>query len=83
MAGLKIAVLVSGSDAGRSGLGSYFKGVIPPLAHHCAAQGHELLLVGAADDLGLFQELPGEVEKLFLPRLFFSAALGAAWHLGF
>lgn len=77
---MKLAITLDGTDEGRSGLGTWARGVLPELA---ARLPGELVAFGRAPDFAAYaRELEG-VHRVALPDACASPMGSALWHMGF
>ena len=78
---MRVVVTLSGTDAGRSGLGSYVLSVLPLLAARLAARGGRLVAAGTRRDLAAYAASLAEAELHRLPDWVDQPGAGALWHL--
>ena len=76
-----ITLLLSGTDYGRSGLGTYVRSVVPCLINEGKLDNISFKLLGTQADLDAFPELTRQVDCLTIPRRYERPALSALWHL--
>jgi glycosyltransferase involved in cell wall biosynthesis len=78
---MKIAITLGGTDAGRSGIGTYVRAMLPRLARSLAAEGGELIALGQPSDFaGYAAELVG-LRTVTTPASMSGAAADALFHL--
>jgi len=75
---MKIVATLGGTDAGRSGLGTYAREVLPRLARK--SRGGLLYVTGTAKEHEAYPELDGLVERVVIGAAMDRPALSAAWH---
>ena len=78
---MRIALTLSGTDQGRSGLSVWIRGVLPPLRALASEQGHSLLAFGTQRDGDAYAEALEGITFERLPSWVDEPAAGAAWHL--
>ena len=84
---MRIALTLSGTDAGRSGLGVYLAAILPPLTRSLASLGAELLVAGSPLDLAAYAPAlaraasVGSLSTAALPAAVDRPGPGALWHL--
>lgn len=79
---MRIAFTLGGTDAGRSGLGSYVKAVLPELSRVASRDGDELVAFGSAEELSVYAPALGGLETRVVPGLFTSSpGPNALWYL--
>ncbi len=76
-----IALLLSGTDYGRSGLGTYVRSVVPCLRSREDIDGVKFRLMGTQADLDAYPELTSEAQTLIIPTRYKRAPISALWHL--
>jgi len=77
----RIALTVSGTDAGRSGLGTWVEAVVPRLIELVKARGGEVFVAGSRSELATYQHALAGARLTQLPSWAESAAGNALWHL--
>ncbi len=79
---MRIAFTLGGTDAGRSGLGSYVKSVLPELSRVASRDGDELVAFGSAEELSVYAGALEGIEKRVMPGLLTSSpGPNALWYL--
>lgn len=78
---MKLAVMLGGTDAGRSGLGTYVKEVVPPLATMLRARGGETIALGTAHDLAAYAPWLSGCRRVELPSAAHGAGASALFHM--
>jgi glycosyltransferase involved in cell wall biosynthesis len=79
----RIATWVAGGDAGRSGLGVYFREILPRLREELGARGGTLIALGTRIDLDAAGLADSGPETIVLPRVFDRSGVSAATSLVF
>ena len=77
---MRIAIGLSGTDWGRSGIGTYMHSVLPRLHKQAVGAGDSLLAIGTRRDLDSYREVLGSVPQVPLPRLLDKPFLSAVAH---
>lgn len=77
---MKIAFSLSGTDAGRSGIGTYVKEMVPRLARVLANEGHSLTAFGSHSEIDAYGENLGMIQTHAISDLVETPALSALWH---
>lgn len=74
----RVATWVAGGDAGRSGLGVFFRELLPRLSEELGARGGTLVALGTRVDLEAAGLAANGTETIVLPSLFDRSAFSAA-----
>lgn len=80
---MKLAITLDGTDAGRSGLGTYARGILPGLLRTVRARGGEAVVFGLRADFAAYESELGDVQRVALPDACASPLGSALWHMGF
>jgi glycosyltransferase involved in cell wall biosynthesis len=78
---MRVAFPLGGTDWGRSGIGTYVKGVLPRMARRLAAQGDSLVAIGNAAELQAYAAILAGVEQVRVAPLFNRPGPSALWYL--
>lgn len=78
---LRIVFTLGGTDAGRSGLGSYVNAVLPELRQATQRAGVELVALGSRDEVAAYADALEGVTVLCAPRWTDSPGPSALWYL--
>jgi glycosyltransferase involved in cell wall biosynthesis len=78
---LHIALALSGTDLGRSGIGTYVREVLPPLLARATNAGGTVTAFGTSADLAAYDGALGAARRYRLRSVPQRAALNALWHL--
>lgn len=81
LAPLRVALTVCGTDAGRSGLGTWVEEVVPRFIERVRREGGEVVAVGRALDLDAYGDALRGARTRRLPAFGSRAGADALWHL--
>ncbi len=76
-----VAIPVGGTDAGRSGLGTYVKEILPRVAARLEEQGHHAEIYGTSAELEAYASAIGNVRTHVIDGPIASPAASALWHM--
>lgn len=80
---MKLAITLDGTDAGRSGLGTYARGILPGLLRAVREAGGSVVVFGLPADFAAYQQELEGAQRVVLPDACRSAFGSALWHMGF
>lgn len=78
---MRIVFTLGGTDAGRSGLGSYVKAVLPELRDAARQSGVEIVALGSHDELSAYADALEGIRTLHAPRWTSAPGPSALWYL--
>jgi glycosyltransferase involved in cell wall biosynthesis len=78
---MRIAIALGGTDAGRSGIGTYVRALLPRLHTRLGDHGDQLVALGTARDLAGYRAELADVASVELPAAFERPAADALFHL--
>ncbi len=78
---MKLAVMLGGTDGGRSGLGTYVKEVVPALAALLRARGGQAIALGTSRDLEAYAPWLGDCRAVEIPSAVDGAGASALFHM--
>jgi glycosyltransferase involved in cell wall biosynthesis len=78
---MRVAFPLGGTDWGRSGIGTYVKGVLPRMARLLAASGDSLFAIGNGAELEAYAPILAGVEQVRVAPLFNRPGPSALWYL--
>lgn len=78
---MRIVFTLGGTDAGKSGLGSYVSAVLPELRRVTDREGADLVALGSEDELSAYAAVLEGIPTLRTPRWTTSPGPSALWYL--
>jgi glycosyltransferase involved in cell wall biosynthesis len=78
---MRLAVVLGGTDLGRSGLGVHVRATLPRMAKRLHGEGGRLLAIGTRKELGVYDELLPGADRIVVRDAWQAPALNALWHL--
>jgi glycosyltransferase involved in cell wall biosynthesis len=80
---MRLAVVLGGTDWGRSGIGTYMRALLPRLGQRLADDKGSLIAIGTRQDFAAYADELGTAELSPLASLASTPAASALWHLAF
>lgn len=78
---MKLAVMLGGSDVGRSGIGTYVREILPPLAASVRERGGAVIAIGTARELSAYASSLRDCSSLALPSAIEPPGPSALFHM--